>query len=144
MRLLQGTKARLQVIRIGRRSFTLGNAAWYRSAGLPPAAARERAGKWFQVPAAAVFAELLDKQLLVGPGLVPTGAARVSGTGTLRGRPVTFFRDADENGTIAVRSSGVPYPVNVDYDAKDSGIIWFAEWGARTRITAPERFTPLP
>lgn len=140
LRLREGAGARLQVIRIGRRSFSMANAAFYRAHGLSAAAARERAGRWFLTPSPLISADLLDKQFLVGRSLTPTGAVRISGTGTLAGQAVTLFRDADENGTIAVRAAGTPYPVNIDYDAKDRGIVWFSKWGEKATIVAPKRF----
>lgn len=141
MRLREGTAGRLQVIRIGRRAFSLANAAFYRAHGLSAAAARERAGRWFLTPSPLIAADLLDKQFLVGRSLTPTGAVRISGTATIDGRAVTLFRDADENGTIAVRSTGVPYPVSIDYDAKDQGIVGFSKWNEKTTIVAPKRFS---
>lgn len=122
-------------------------AAFYESLGKTGGAAIGQlvGGKWFSVPldnsaAAQQFASFqafTDKSTLFDSLLKDAENATVKGTGDVSGQPVVLLDDA-KGGTLAVATTGEPYPLQVSGSGDGSaGTINFTDWNAPVNVTAP-------
>lgn len=70
--------------------------------------------------------------------LTPDGNATVKGTGEVNGQPVVLLESTDGTGTLAIATTGEPYPLQIKgSEGADGGQIDFTDWNAPVNVTAP-------
>jgi hypothetical protein len=70
--------------------------------------------------------------------LTPEGNATVKGTGEVNGQPVVLLESSDGTGTLAIATTGEPYPLQIKGgEGADGGQIDFTDWNAPVNVTAP-------
>ncbi len=100
--------------------------------------------KWLVAPEGAsangleAFGELGQKDSLLNSVLTASGTVAVDGTGDVNGQPVVLLTSSGSAGTLAIATTGEPYPVQVkSSDGSDGGQIDFTDWNAPIEVTAP-------
>ncbi len=140
----------MQVLVVGGKSyFKLSGAALAQAAGAGSDPDTIKAltsligNKWLVVPSdgsagqLSSLKDLGDKKALIDQTLSPDGTLTVKGTGDVDGQSVVFV-DSSAGGTLAVATTGTPYPVQITGgDSKASGKITFSDWNAPVNVTAP-------
>jgi len=62
----------------------------------------------------------------------------VEGSGEVNGQPVVLLKSNDGTTTLAIATTGEPYPLQVKGgEGADSGQIDFTDWNAPVNVTAP-------
>jgi hypothetical protein len=105
------------------------------------AAAQLFQGKWLQAPASgselASLASLTDFGKLINQSLDKHGALIKGPVTTVDGQSVIELRDATNNGSLYVATSGHPYPVQVVKRGSEPGRITFSRWNEPVSLSAP-------
>jgi len=84
------------------------------------------------------FGQLAQKDELLKDFLSPEGDVSVEGTGEVNGQPVVLLKSSDGSGTLAIATTGEPYPLQIKgSEGADSGQIDFTDWNAPVNVTAP-------
>ena len=82
--------------------------------------------------------QLGQKDELLKGVLSPDGDVTVEGTGEVNGQPVVLLKSSDGVGTLAIATTGEPYPVQIKgSEGADNGQIDFTDWNAPVNVTAP-------
>ena len=137
----------VEVRLVGGKFYMRAPAAFYESLGQAGGATIGQlvGGKWFSVPldnseTAQKFASLqafTDKNKLFDSLLNDAQNATVKGPGDVGGQPVVLLDDA-KGGTLAVATTGEPYPLQVSGSGDgNSGTLNFTDWNAPVNVTAP-------
>lgn len=100
--------------------------------------------KWLVAPdeksagALGPLGQLGQKDDLLKGVLSPDGDVTVEGTGEVNGQPVVLLKSSDGVGTLAIATTGEPYPLQIKgSEGADSGQIDFTDWNAPVNVTAP-------
>lgn len=85
------------------------------------------------------FQELTNRDKLIDGLLSPRGTLTKGEATTVRGTPAIMLRSADDKGTLAVATTGPPYPLRLAAGPKSdsSGEINFGEWNAPVTLNPP-------
>lgn len=84
------------------------------------------------------FGQLGQKDSLLKGVLSPDGTVTVEGTGDVNGQPVVLLKSSTGVGTLAIATTGEPYPVQLKgSEGADNGQIDFTDWNAPVDVTAP-------
>lgn len=85
------------------------------------------------------FEELTNRDKLIDGLLSPRGTLTKGEATTVRGTPAITLRSADDKGTLAVATTGPPYPLRLASGPRSdsSGEIDFAEWNAPVTLRPP-------
>lgn len=101
------------------------------------------ADKWFTVPSTGTAAdsfkdigELSDMDSLFD-GLLDNASPKVKGTGDVNGQPVVLLTESNDDGTLAVATTGEPYPLQVKQTTGGTGVVTFSKWNEPVTVTAP-------
>lgn len=106
-------------------------------------------GKWFQVPATGSVANsfkglenIADKDTLFS-GLLNAGKnPTVKGTDTVLGQPAVILTGPN-GGTLAVATTGEPYPLQVKAKEGATGSVDFKDWNVPVNVQAPTDLVDL-
>jgi len=134
----------IQIVRIGKKAYFKGSAAFYRSVGAG-AAAQLLQGRWLEAPAhsgpLASFTPLTDMSTffnLTGARAVKKADVSKGAETTVDGQEVIPLRAA-KSGTLYVAATGTPYPVEVTKPSGGwSGALHFDQWNAKVNLVAPK------
>ena len=79
-----------------------------------------------------------QKDELLKGVLTPDGEVTVEGSSQVNGQPVILLKSTDGTGTVAIATTGEPYPLQIKgSEGADSGQIDFTDWNATVNVTAP-------
>lgn len=145
----QGVDVEIKVL-AGKTYFKLSGEAFAKIAGqgdspeVAKAVSALLGDKWLVAPADASTGELGalgklgQKDDLLKGVLNPNGTLTVEGTGEVNGQPVVLLKSSDGVGTLAIATTGEPYPLQIKgSEGSDSGQIDFTDWNAPVNVTAP-------
>lgn len=100
--------------------------------------------KWLVVPdeqsagQLGSFGQLGQKDDLLKGLLTAEGDVAVEGSSQVNGQPVILLKSTDGTGTLAIATTGEPYPLQVKgSDDSGSGQIDLTDWNAPVNVTAP-------
>ena len=101
------------------------------------------AEKWFIVPTTGTaadsfddFGEISDMDSLF-EGLLDNASPKVKGTGDVNGQPVVLLTESNDDGTLAVATTGEPYPMQVKQTTGGTSVVTFSKWNEPVTVTAP-------
>ena len=108
-------------------------------------AAAQLGGQWLLIPAseAADFSQLTSVTD-ISAELAKHGTLAPGGTTTVDGQKVVLVKDASENSTLAVATSGPAYLVRVTETGSSAGQADFSNWSSIPALTAPPSPISLP
>jgi len=102
-------------------------------------------GKWFAVPPGGILTDIFrdfsadtSKDSLVAGLLDGDTNPTVTGTDTVLGQPAVVLSGA-KGGTLAVATTGEPYPLRATPKTGSKGNIEFRKWNAPVNVTAPTK-----
>ena len=106
-------------------------------------------GKWFEVPASGSVADsfnglenVTDKDTLFS-GLLSAGKnPTVKGTDTVSGQPAVILL-GPKGGTLAVATTGQPYPLQVKAKEGATGSVDFKDWNVPVNVQVPTDLVDL-
>jgi len=129
------------LIRIGKRAYFRGGAAFWRQFGGAGAAALLK-GRWLSAPADqgdfAAFLPLTDISKLFDAILGNHGTLAKGKTAKVDGSPAIGVVDRGSGGgTLYVATTGRPYPLEVVSPNTKHGTIHFAGWNGNVALSAP-------
>jgi len=108
-------------------------------------AAAQLGGQWLLIPAseAADFSQLTSVTD-ISRELAKHGTLTAGGTATIDGQKVVLVKDASEDSTLAIASSGPAYLVRVTETGSSAGQADFSNWNSIPAVTAPPSPISLP
>lgn len=105
--------------------------------------------QWFEVPTSGGLANsfrglgnITDKDTLFGQLASSGSVASVKGTGQVNGQPVVLLT-GPKKGTLAVATTGQPYPVQIKAASGSPGQIDFTDWNQPVGATVPANLVDL-
>lgn len=145
----QGVDIEIKVLG-GKSYFKLSGEAFAKIAGagdnpeLVQAVSALLGDKWLVAPDEQAAGELSSLGKLSQKGellkgiIESAGDVTVAGSSQVNGQPVILLKGSDESGTLAIATTGEPYPLQVKgSDGSDGGQIDFTDWNAPVNVTAP-------
>jgi hypothetical protein len=131
-----------ELIEIEGTIYISGSSAFYKHfAGA--AAAQLLQGKWLKAPVSnasfAGLSSLTELRKLLDAALSTSGKAltRTGTSTTVNGQAVVGVKDATQNGTLYVATTGQPYPIEITKSGAAGGTITFDEWNKPVTLAAP-------
>ena len=100
-------------------------------------------GRWFEVPSTGAVADsfkglenIADKNTLFSSLLSSSKNPTVKGTGTVLGQPAVILAGPN-GGTLAVATTGEPYPLQAKAKAGSTGSVDFRDWNVPVDVQVP-------
>lgn len=106
-------------------------------------------GKWFEVPSTGAVASsfngidnIANKDTLFASLLSAGKNPTVKGTDTVSGQPAVIL-SGPNGGTLAVATTGEPYPLQVKAKSGSTGSVDFKDWNVPVNVTVPTDLVDL-